>query len=93
MQTEVEYEAEGVFFVSGNFRLVVDIAAHITDHVQPLRLRLPVRSSLVTLTDLTPEMRWDLFYLFAVVTAVDMEDIFLPSKCIQMVFGSMKSRP
>ena len=93
MQTEVEYKAEGVFFVSGNFRLVVDIAAHITDHVQPLRLRLPVRSSLVTLTDLTPEMRWDLFYLFAVVTAVDMEDIFLPSKCIQMVFGRMKSRP
>ena len=58
VQTEVEYEAEGVFFVSGYFRLVVDIPTHITDHVQPLRLRLPVRSSLVTLTDLFWHLRW-----------------------------------
>ena len=87
MKVEVEDEAVGVLLVSGDFSHVVDILADILHHVQPFRLRLSVRSSV----KFSSELRQ--FYLFAVVTAVDMEDIFPPSKCLQMVLGSMKSRP
>ena len=45
MEAEVEDEAVGVLLVSGDFSHVVDILADILHHVQPLRLRLPVRSS------------------------------------------------
>lgn len=46
VQAEVEDEAVGVFLVSGYFSLVVDVATHIPDHIQQIRLRLPVRSFL-----------------------------------------------
>ena len=45
MEAEVEDEAVGVLLVSGDFSHVVDVLADILHHVQPLRLRLPVRSS------------------------------------------------
>ena len=88
MQTKVEDEAEGISLVSGYLSLVVDILADIVDHVLPLSLRRPVRIIVIP-----PDLTSHQSYLFAVVAAVDMEDIFPPSRCFQMVFGSTKSRP